>query len=181
MLTWFPTSITCTLPSNPHGSYPVLVEVQGNGWADTSAVPNMQYTLLVTGLSPVSGSLLGGTRLEVVGAGFQNCSSISVSLGSQLGCEVELDTCSDSRLYCTTVRTPVIHQVLFSPLLKYLLLTQCLQVNNGGRHKAYGLGYVWSRPELEILPGDTVEWVWRLQTSSKETGISVHQVMFQII
>merc|ERR1712013_35729 len=52
VLTWFPTQITCTLPSNAHGDYPVHVSVPGNGYADVTTVDPVSYNFVVTDMTP---------------------------------------------------------------------------------------------------------------------------------
>ena len=154
IIAWYPTYITCILPPNTHGVYPVHVEVTGNGFADVSSVSGVSYDFVVTDVTPRKGSTLGGTMVKISGSGFGNCSNIDVKFGDLMTCEVS--ECSNTELICNTERISKVHQL-----------------NNGGRHPDYGPGYVWSDIELEILPGDTVEWVWNLQVASKETGISV--------
>ena len=80
IVTWFDNAITCTLPNNNHGNYPVHVEVSGNGYADVSTVSPVSYTFVVTNMTPRKGSTLGGTRVKITGDGFCNCSSTILSL-----------------------------------------------------------------------------------------------------
>ena len=154
---WFPSYITCVLPSNTHGVYPVHVSVPGNGFADVSSVPGITYDFVVTDLTPRKGSTLGGTRMKLTGSGFGDCSNIEVKFGERLMCKIE--ECSNTEITCLTQRKGKV-----------------VQINNGGKHPIYGPGYVWSEQELEINPGDTVDWKWTLTVNSGETGISVHQV-----
>ena len=154
--TWFPSSITCTIPSNSHGTYPVHVSVTGNGFADVSAVAGISYTFIVKGMSPRKGSLMGGTQLSLEGEGFGNCSDVAVSLGNSYDCNIE--ECTDTTITCMTERR-----------------SNVFQITNSGRHPTYGPGYIWSETELKISPGDTVRWVWNLQVASDDTKISVHQ------
>ena len=146
IIAWYPTYITCILPPNTHGVYPVHVEVTGNGFGDVSSVSGVSYDFVVTDVTPRKGSTLGGTMVKISGSGFGNCSNIDVKFGDLMTCEVS--ECSNTELICNTERISKVHQL-----------------NNGGRHPDYGPGYVWSDIELEILPGDTVEWVckWRLR------------------
>ena len=154
---WFPSYITCVLPSNTHGVYPVHVAVPGNGFADVSTVSGITYDFVVTDMTPRIGSTLGGTKVVLSGSGFGDCSNIEIKFEHLLVCEI--DQCSNTEITCTTKRKGKV-----------------VQINNGGRHPVYGPGYVWSNLELEVNPGDTVEWKWTLTVNSKETGISVHQV-----
>ena len=154
---WISTKIVCTLPGNPHGTYPVHISVDGNGYADVSNVDGITYTFVVTGMSPRKGSLMGGTTVKVNGDGFGNCSHVAVNFGDQYSCQIK--DCTDSEITCVTEK-----------------ISQTVQITNSGRHPTYGPGYVWSKPDITIKPGDTVQWIWNLQVASDETKISVHQV-----
>ena len=154
---WSNTAIVCTLPGNPHGSYPVHVSVVGNGYADVTGVSEIMYTFQVTGMSPNMGSIMGGTNMKIEGAGFGNCSNVEIHLGELYSCAV--DSCTDTEIMCTTERK-----------------SQVVQITNSGRHPSYGPGYIWSETDVTISPGDTIQWVWNLQVASDKTKISVHQV-----
>merc|ERR1719483_1010979 len=154
--TWFPTQITCTLPSNVHGDYPVHVSVPGNGYADVSTVDPVSYNFVVTDMTPRKGSNLGGTKMKLTGSGFGGCTDITVTIGEMMGCDI--DTCLDTEIVCLTQKVSKVHQV-----------------SNGGRHPVYGPGYVWAPKEVVVQPGDTVDWIWNLQVASEDTGISVQQ------
>ena len=156
ILTWFPTSITCVLPSNSHGDYPVHVAVPNNGYADVSSVSPISYNFVVTDMTPRKGSSMGGTKVQLTGSGFGDCSDITVKLGERFDCVIE--SCTDTVISCTTKKVSKVHQV-----------------SNSGRHPTYGPGYVWSPKEVTIQPGDIVDWVWNLQVASEDTGISVQQ------
>merc|ERR1712106_551167 len=156
IITWFPTQITCTLPSNTHGDYPVHVAVPENGYADVSTVSPVSYNFIITDMTPRKGSSLGGTKMKLTGSGFGDCSDIVVSIGDMMSCDI--DTCTDTEIICVTKKTSKVHQV-----------------SNGGRHPVYGPGYVWSPKEVVVQPGDMVDWVWNLQVASEDTGISVQQ------
>eukprot|EP00090_Calanus_glacialis_P017096 TRINITY_DN2671_c0_g1_i4.p1 TRINITY_DN2671_c0_g1~~TRINITY_DN2671_c0_g1_i4.p1 ORF type:complete len:4502 (+),score=1148.36 TRINITY_DN2671_c0_g1_i4:1085-13507(+) len=156
VISWFPNQITCSLPSNAHGDYPVHVSVPGNGYADVSTVSPISYNFIVTDMTPRKGSNLGGTKMKLTGSGFGDCSDITVSIGDMMTCDI--DTCIDTEIVCITSKVSKVHQV-----------------SNGGRHPTYGPGYVWSPKEVVVQPGDTVDWIWNLQVASEDTGISVQQ------
>ena len=156
IITWFPTIITCILPSNSHGDYPVHVAVPNNGYADVSSVSPVSYDFVVTDMTPRKGSSMGGTKVELTGSGFGNCSDVTVKLGERFDCVIE--SCNDTRISCTTRKVSKVHQV-----------------SNSGRHPTYGPGYIWSPKEVTIQPGDIVDWIWNLQVASDDTGISVQQ------
>ena len=156
VLTWFDTTITCTLPANSHGDYPVHVSVPNQGYADVTTVSTINYNFIVTDVTPRKGSMMGGTKTKISGSGFGDCSDVSIKFGEGFDCMI--DTCSDTEIVCTTKKTPMTHQV-----------------TNSGRHPQYGPGYIWSPKEITIQPGDVVDWVWNLQVASDDTGISVQE------
>ena len=156
VLTWFDATITCVLPANPHGDYPVHVSVPNQGYADVSTVSTINYNFIVTGMTPGKGSIMGGTKVKLTGYGFGNCSDIVVEFGSSYSCNI--DFCNNTEILCTTKKLSNVHQV-----------------TNGGRHPQYGPGYIWSPQTVTIQPGDMVDWVWNLQVASDDTGISVLQ------
>ena len=153
---WKASKIICILPGNGNGTYPVHVSVPGNGYADVKNVDELRYIFEVTQMSPTSGSLMGGTLINLQGAGFGDCSSLSVLFGNIFDCNIR--KCSDSEIECLTVKKSKVKQIV-----------------NSGRHPTYGPGYKWSETDVTINPGDTIEWVWNLQVASDETQISVHQ------
>merc|ERR1719483_207686 len=152
IISWFPTQITCTLPSNSHGDYPVHVSVPGNGYADVSSISPVSYNFIVTDMTPRKGSNMGGTKMKLTGSGFGDCSDIKVNFGDMMICEI--DTCTDTEITCVTKKSSKVHQV-----------------SNGGRHPTYGPGYVWSPKEVVVQPGDTVDWIWNLQVASEDTQL----------
>ena len=72
VLTWFDTTITCTLPANSHGDYPVHVSVPNQGYADVSTVSTINYNFIVTDVTPRKGSMMGGTKTKISGSGFKS-------------------------------------------------------------------------------------------------------------
>uniref|UniRef100_A0A8D3DR72 PKHD1 like 1, tandem duplicate 2 n=1 Tax=Scophthalmus maximus TaxID=52904 RepID=A0A8D3DR72_SCOMX len=62
---WTPTNITCRLPALPPGRHKVNVQVGNNGYSQISDGVNatVDYVLEVHSVSPLFGSLMGGTRL----------------------------------------------------------------------------------------------------------------------
>uniref|UniRef100_A0A8D0AJK6 PKHD1 like 1 n=1 Tax=Sander lucioperca TaxID=283035 RepID=A0A8D0AJK6_SANLU len=95
---WAATSITCRLPVLPPGIYMVDVQVGNNGYPQTSngVNANIEYILEVYSISPLLGSLMGGTRLTVSGSGFSNNTSDNkVSIG---GAECEVMAASENEL-----------------------------------------------------------------------------------
>ena len=156
IVSWFDDLIKCIIPSNSHGTYPVHVSVTDNGYADVSEIDGISYNFVVKGMSPRKGSLMGGTKINLDGEGFGDCSNIQVSFGTVYDCLIQ--ECTDTSIVCITERK-----------------SNIVSITNGGRHPTYGPGYVWSETDITINPGDTVQWVWNLQVSSSETKISVHQ------
>uniref|UniRef100_A0A3Q3K5H6 Polycystic kidney and hepatic disease 1 (autosomal recessive)-like 1 n=1 Tax=Monopterus albus TaxID=43700 RepID=A0A3Q3K5H6_MONAL len=90
---WTTTNITCLLPVLPPGLYQVDVHVGNSGYPQMSSGVNatIEYILEIYSISPLFGSLMGGTRLSVSGSGFStNTSDNKVSVGKQRPCEVEV-------------------------------------------------------------------------------------------
>uniref|UniRef100_A0A8C5N9V4 Fibrocystin-L-like n=1 Tax=Gouania willdenowi TaxID=441366 RepID=A0A8C5N9V4_GOUWI len=68
---WTTTNITCLLPELQPGLHQVHVQVANSGFPQTSGVnTTIEYILEVHSVSPLIGSLLGGTQLTITGAGF---------------------------------------------------------------------------------------------------------------
>ncbi|KAM6958720.1 PKHD1 like 1, tandem duplicate 1 [Aplochiton taeniatus] len=140
---WTSTNITCLLPIQPPGLYNVYVKVENNGYPKTSPGVNasIEYILEVSNVSPVLGSLLGGTRLTITGSGFSSqASDNKVSIG---GAECEVTRASNGELTC----------VVQSEEKTYT-------VTNQGSHPDFGPGYAWSPAALTVSVGDTVVWRW---------------------
>ncbi|XP_056153970.1 fibrocystin-L-like [Lampris incognitus] len=143
MLQWTATNITCLLPVLPPGLYKVDVQVGNNGYPNTSNDMNatIEYILETHSISPMLGSLLGGTRLTVTGSGFSaNTPDNQVSIG---GVECEVMASSESELQCIVQSEEHTHTV-----------------SNQGSHRDFGQGYAWSPASLEVFVGDTVVWRW---------------------
>uniref|UniRef100_A0A3P9PH58 PKHD1 like 1, tandem duplicate 2 n=1 Tax=Poecilia reticulata TaxID=8081 RepID=A0A3P9PH58_POERE len=81
---WSETQISCRLPLLPPGVYQVEVQVGNRGfpWAVNTSI---EYILEVYSISPLAGSLMGGTTLTVSGSGF----SVASASGNQLLCTVQ--------------------------------------------------------------------------------------------
>ncbi|WAR05573.1 PKHL1-like protein, partial [Mya arenaria] len=71
------TSITCSVGNGPVGTYPVVVNIAGKGYASGSI--EFTYTADVTGISPASSSLGGGVVLTVTGYGFKSDATITIN------------------------------------------------------------------------------------------------------
>ena len=152
LVTWADTSITCKIPRNVHGEHIVFITVPDQGYADTSGAAKFAVNFKITDVSPKVGSTLGGTNVRIEGLGFGDCSNVTVNFGDLLVCDIT--DCSDTKILCTTRRLGRTHKV-----------------DNGGKHPKYGLGYVWNPIEIKVKPGDTVNWLWSIQTSDDDTGI----------
>ena len=151
---WKPTEITCILPPLGNGNYDVIVKTKDNGNADTSQVSQIQVDFTVTGAAPLVGSVQGGTKMNIVGSGFGNCSDVVFNVGPEHNCEVE--ECTDSLATCTIRKNPTMHVIY-----------------NTGKHNKFGPGYVWEPSELTIRPGDKVRWSWNLPVTKEGTGVSL--------
>jgi len=74
------TAITANIPDVPNGIYMVNIYVPGKGYAKFVGLSNnplIQNSLLITGVSPLSGSI-GGNLLTVSGSGFDSMTEIVV-------------------------------------------------------------------------------------------------------
>ncbi|XP_030597029.1 PKHD1 like 1, tandem duplicate 1 [Archocentrus centrarchus] len=147
---WTATNITCLLPVLPPGTHEVDVQVGNNGYPETSNGVNMtiEYILEVSGISPLFGSLLGGTELTVSGSGFSsNISDNTVSVGNT-ACEVT--AASEKELRCVVQSEEKTHIV-----------------TNQGSDITYGPGYAWSPASLTVFVGDKVTWGWEAPAFQK--------------
>ncbi|KAM3858592.1 fibrocystin-L-like [Diretmus argenteus] len=147
---WAATNISCLLPVLPPGRYEVDVQVGNNGYPMTSNGVNatIEYILDVYSVSPMLGSLLGGTRLTVSGSGFSNNTSHSkVSIG---GAECEVTAASENELECVMQSEEQTHTV-----------------TNRGSHRSFGEGYAWRPASLTVSVGDTVVWRWEAPAFQK--------------
>uniref|UniRef100_A0A3B4U1D6 PKHD1 like 1, tandem duplicate 2 n=1 Tax=Seriola dumerili TaxID=41447 RepID=A0A3B4U1D6_SERDU len=98
---WTETNITCLLPVLPPGLHKVDVQVGNNGYSQTSNGVNgtIEYILEFYSISPLFGSLMGGTRLTVSGSGFSNNTSDNrVSVG-EAACEVKVASENELQSY----------------------------------------------------------------------------------
>ena len=104
------TEITCTLPRNPPGEEKVVVETQMNGRASyNGSETKYTYVLTVSGVSPQSGSLNGGTEVTITGEGFNgNMSGNVVKFGEKRCVVIESTT---SEIKCKTENGGEIVQV----------------------------------------------------------------------
>lgn len=73
------TSITCSVPMKPAGSYNIHILVQGLGFADTRGDTSVSYSLTIDSFSPMSGGNGGGIMLTINGSGFPDLSTGSNS------------------------------------------------------------------------------------------------------
>ncbi|KAM3595703.1 uncharacterized protein V6R79_001361 [Siganus canaliculatus] len=140
---WTPTNISCLLPALPPALYEVEVQVGNNGYPQISNGVNtsIEYVLEIHNISPLFGSLMGGTRLTVTGSGFSsNISDNKVSVG---GADCTVKSASEKQLQCVMQSEEKTHVV-----------------TNQGSHHTYGQGYSWSPAALTVFVGDTVMWRW---------------------
>ena len=104
MLTISDTSITCTAPTMPAGSYQVHVLVQQYGFADATGDNSLSYLLTIESFSPTTGGNGGGITVTIEGDGFpdlssNNSTSVVVALcNNQVQCSVTQS--SNNRLMC---------------------------------------------------------------------------------
>ncbi|KAG7219452.1 hypothetical protein INR49_009286 [Caranx melampygus] len=153
IMEWTDSNITCLLPMLPPGWYKVDVQLkQIRRLIACSELPvslspsnsvdgTIEFVLEFYSVSPLFGSLMGGTRLTVSGSGFStNASDNRVSVGEAV-CEVT--DASEHELQCVLQSEEQTHVV-----------------TNDGSHRDYGRGYAWSPASLTVSVGDTVIWRW---------------------
>ena len=164
ILSWKPQEISCVLPPLPNGLFTVFVKTKDNGMADSSQVPQISSAFTVTGANPRVGSIQGGTKMNIEGSGFGNCSNTNVkfNVGAEHTCVPVQDQdgnlqCTDTSVTCIIQKNPTMHVIW-----------------NTGRHSAFGPGYVWEPSTLTIRPGDKVRWSWNLPAAQEGNGIAVH-------
>ena len=152
----------CTVDNYESGEYYVDVFVKSKGYAsigsaslapgpirnasDTSAVYPDWLTLkaVVTGMSPTTGSLAGGTSLMITGSGFSHVPSrLSVTLGS-ITCEVVASNSSD--IVCVTGHSGS------------AMTNAALSVTvNGMAAEVTGLGYSYSQSDTPMVSGASLD------------------------
>ena len=103
------TSITCSLPVKPAGSYVVAVHVTGLGLADTSST--IQYDLTIDSFSPSQTGNGGGIEVTISGTGFPETSTSEIGTGadtllSVLICSTICQVSSSSLTEVTCVLDP---------------------------------------------------------------------------
>uniref|UniRef100_A0A0G4ICS1 PA14 domain-containing protein n=1 Tax=Chromera velia CCMP2878 TaxID=1169474 RepID=A0A0G4ICS1_9ALVE len=100
------SSVTCTVGAGLKGTHAISVLVDGVGLADVSGVPAVTYTVSVSQITPVAGSLAGGAEVTIVGGGFPaagNETDIAVLVGAN-PCTVK--SSSFDTLVCITPEVP---------------------------------------------------------------------------
>ncbi|XP_053372849.1 fibrocystin-L-like [Mercenaria mercenaria] len=96
----------------------------------------------ITNVSPCRGSVMGGTKITILGKGFgNNNTDVRVKVGS-VDCTV--DTINDTQVTCDIVYTGILHRV-----------------TNKGVDLAYGVYYAFDKPYIVINEGDSVLWSWK--------------------
>ncbi|XP_043922184.1 fibrocystin-L [Protopterus annectens] len=72
--------ITCQVGNSSAGPGTVTINIPHLGWSERTAIAtfNFTYQMNITGMSPLSGSLTGGTLLTITGYGFSQSSEVLV-------------------------------------------------------------------------------------------------------
>ena len=117
------TSINCSLPIKPAGSYTIVAHISGKGLAESSTT--IEYALTVTSISPTQTGNGGGVAMTINGGGFPEtltddetgtdesalsvwvCSTecrVSNSSLSQVTCILDAPSDGDASLVCSDVR-----------------------------------------------------------------------------
>ena len=110
--------ITCVTPGHAPGEFPIQLVTPGNGFA---VIPeeyrNFEYVLEVQSVSPLIGSVAGGTRVVVTGRGFGSNESHAALTIQGRSCQIT--SFNDTHVTCET-------EDMF----------QTVTVDNGGRHES---------------------------------------------
>ncbi|CAH1789358.1 unnamed protein product [Owenia fusiformis] len=159
---WNDTYISVTLPALPPGSYPLLVDVGDDGYADLNAnsIPNILVTLEVNEISPLVGSLNGGTKITITGNGFTSNASKEILIGGA-NCEIESESMTE--IVC----------VVGEP-------GQVYHVDNSGVHPIHGASYAWNPAIMEIMTGDSIHWSWKAPELITSVGYLVQETATSI-
>ncbi|XP_041477742.1 fibrocystin-L-like isoform X1 [Lytechinus variegatus] len=153
------TTIVCVLPDQAYGDHNVFVSISGVGYAKKESESTntvVTYALVVTSVSPLLGSLFGGTTITVTGNGFGTSASETEVLINDKICEVTSIT--DDLLTCVTPEISTHHKI-----------------SHLGRHETYGIGYAWDPSKLDIQAGDVVTWTAFVPMFVSGISYSVHQ------
>ncbi|CAH1788932.1 unnamed protein product [Owenia fusiformis] len=151
------TQISVTLPPLPPGSHPIDVTVGTYGYADKSSVTNTDILVSfeVNNVSPLIGSMIGGTVLTLTGQGFGSAGANNIQVG-RTSCTILSET--NSKIVCKIDETATTHVV-----------------TNEGIHPVFGPDYAWLPHNLAIKTGDIVEWRWHAPSWVSNIGFSVQQ------
>ncbi|KAI3358131.1 hypothetical protein L3Q82_003134 [Scortum barcoo] len=90
------TQVQCTAGENPGGAYPVVLDHQVKGHAQSAVM--FTYELTLSSVQPNEGSFGGGALLSVQGSGFDPHNSTVTICGKV--CDVHREMSTSSRLYC---------------------------------------------------------------------------------
>ncbi|XP_035677198.1 fibrocystin-L-like [Branchiostoma floridae] len=146
-------NISCILPPQPQGRYPVLLYVDGVGYAYSRNPLEIEYVFRVDTISPIEGSLAGGTELRINGEGFPtNISATEVKIGPVL-CDIQ--EISETTLLCVT--------------RPYVRRYRVINVVSGSV-------LAWEPEVLECKTGDVVEWQWSTLEGVVDLSNGVHRI-----
>jgi len=134
------TEIKCKTPSQKAGSVPIKVTIPGKGATSVpSSYTTFEYILKVTSISPLIGSLAGGTEVTITGEGFsETLSDNSVKIGS-VDCVIKSSTSTTIKCIAGgSFKTKKINNfgthpgrtLLFSFALGYFVLACLYIINN---------------------------------------------------
>ncbi|XP_052245987.1 fibrocystin-L-like isoform X3 [Dreissena polymorpha] len=146
VISYSPTAIQVRTPSpSPTGdNIPLMVYATGSLGAVLNtepAVPVLSIPYKVQKVFPTSGSLMGGTRLTVVGSGF---GTVPADIKAHVG--------DYSCIVMTTTNTKFICEIE-STSAEY-------DITNMGT-TGFGAYFAFSQTELRIEEGDSVRWAWQ--------------------
>ncbi|XP_069813288.1 fibrocystin-L-like isoform X2 [Dendropsophus ebraccatus] len=73
------TEIQCQIPKASAGTFPITVYISGLGYASSRGGNlTFAYQIILSSITPLSGSLAGGTLITIYGSGFSNNSTVEL-------------------------------------------------------------------------------------------------------
>ena len=134
------TEVTIQSPSMNTGVYSVILHgIEGAAFSENSL--ELSYDLYVTSMSPSNPeiSALGGTKVTITGAGFEEGNT-----------KVEVNG------KCSEIVSVTSNEVVFKPASSAVVHS----VDNSGEHADFGEGFEWNMNVIEATVGDKIDFSW---------------------
>ncbi|XP_053372863.1 fibrocystin-L-like [Mercenaria mercenaria] len=139
---WTDSQIEVDVSGVPAGTHELKVETSNGLATDGNGdIPSVDVDLGITNVFPLTGSILGGTKLTVTGTGFgTNATLVDVNVGDV---ECEIDTVTDTQIVCDITNAATTHSV-----------------TNKGTSQEFGVFYAYDESYIKINAGDSISWSW---------------------